>query len=91
MNPNVSKLKRQIGQRILQARNEAGILTNVELAAAIEREMTEYEFSISEACVIDCIRSTLDSCHVTTVADRNRLVDFPPDGLRPPASFLFTT
>ena len=52
MNPNVSKLKRQIGQRILQARNEAGILTNVELAAAIEREMTEYEFSISEACVI---------------------------------------
>ena len=51
MNPNVSKLKRQIGQRILQARNEAGILTNVELAAAIEREMTEYEFSISEACV----------------------------------------
>ena len=49
MNPNVSKLKRQIGQRILQARNEAGILTNVELAAAIEREMTEYEFSIREA------------------------------------------
>lgn len=89
MDKEIRKLKLEIGQRILQARNDAGIKTNVELAIAIEKAMKKYGYTISETGLSALISGGSAPRTLTCLAFKRVLgvsLDYLIAGEKPPES-----